>query len=431
MYLGGPQLRDSLLEEQCNIWGIPQQVASKWGKQSRLSRDSLKDLEHLNLVALNVRFTNDIPSSATFHNTTASSTIDLTFSSLQLFGKILDFRIGTTAASDHLPQEITLDTHGAAVTLPVANEGLSYLVTQKRIKCKTHNLEGFVKEAKKLWEKSIETRTDNLSRWELFTSSLGTAQTNSKTALKNLENQNQSSLKKRSRNKEEEDKKIKGNTNLKIYKKNINKLLRQLHREGPNKEVQKELQKRKSTKKKLIWNLKMEAEEDLWAKLLHNAKGINTSGRFWKTVNDLQDSRKPSINSHITEEVWSEFLRLHFNTITNNSAEKPSELNRKNLDCIQQIEPTTMRFSEKQIISRIAKGKTEGAPGPNGIPPILYKRNPEYWAAALLPLFKQISETGTIPDSWEGSIIAPIHKKVSKNEPKNYRLVALIDNEAK
>ena len=43
-------------------------------------------------------------------------------------------------------------------------------------------------------------------------------------------------------------------------------------------------------------------------------------------------------------------------------------------------------------------------------------------------LFNAFFESGNFPESWCKSIITPIHKRGSRNDPSNYRAISLIDS---
>ena len=83
-------------------------------------------------------------------------------------------------------------------------------------------------------------------------------------------------------------------------------------------------------------------------------------------------------------------------------------------------------ISREKVIAAIDSLKEEAAPGPDEIPPKIYKELKEELAVPLVKLFSASLETGKIPDEWRDSIITPIYKqKGSRSEPENYRPVSL------
>ena len=87
--------------------------------------------------------------------------------------------------------------------------------------------------------------------------------------------------------------------------------------------------------------------------------------------------------------------------------------------------------SVKMIQSLIGKLKTDGAPGPNGLPAGIFKAAPRAWAQCLVALFNTCLNLDRIPESWLGSILVPILKGGDPMVPRNYRLIALLDIDAK
>lgn len=90
-----------------------------------------------------------------------------------------------------------------------------------------------------------------------------------------------------------------------------------------------------------------------------------------------------------------------------------------------------MIITERQVCKFIKKQRSNGAPGPNGIPALFYKEKASYWSSYLTLVFNQALQTRTIPESWKGSIISPIYKSGDWSLPSNYRLITLQDIEAK
>ncbi|KAJ1153638.1 hypothetical protein NDU88_006397 [Pleurodeles waltl] len=90
-----------------------------------------------------------------------------------------------------------------------------------------------------------------------------------------------------------------------------------------------------------------------------------------------------------------------------------------------------MTIDIETLINLIKKLKMEGAAGQNGIQNALFRGDPSFLAHYLALLFNDLQGTTGLPDEWKGSIIHPIYKVGNPANPSNYRLIALIDMEAK
>ena len=81
-----------------------------------------------------------------------------------------------------------------------------------------------------------------------------------------------------------------------------------------------------------------------------------------------------------------------------------------------------------KVIKKIKKGK---APGCDEINADFYKNLPNNWKILLQTLFNNILLTEMTPSSWSEAILVLFHKKGSKNEPGNYRGIALTNTISK
>ena len=83
--------------------------------------------------------------------------------------------------------------------------------------------------------------------------------------------------------------------------------------------------------------------------------------------------------------------------------------------------PFTLAEIEDSI-SNLVKGKSCG---PDGIPAEFYKYTLHDIAPVLLILFNKILSTGQFPNAWGHSIITPIYKSGSTDNPSNYRGISI------
>ena len=91
----------------------------------------------------------------------------------------------------------------------------------------------------------------------------------------------------------------------------------------------------------------------------------------------------------------------------------------------------TKLFSLPEVVKVIQLARRDGAPGPNGIPNSIYKENTSYWGAELGFLFNCAILNQQVPDNWKDSILTPIYKSGAKDAASNYRIITLLDCEAK
>ena len=79
----------------------------------------------------------------------------------------------------------------------------------------------------------------------------------------------------------------------------------------------------------------------------------------------------------------------------------------------------------------LGRTRPTDAPGPNGLPGLLFKQYEAIWSTILTPIYNACFVSSTVPKSWRGSILCPIFKKGDRSNATNYRLIALLDVEAK
>jgi hypothetical protein len=82
-------------------------------------------------------------------------------------------------------------------------------------------------------------------------------------------------------------------------------------------------------------------------------------------------------------------------------------------------------FNELLLSEAINKLKNKSAPGPDGLPPILYKKLKDSLLEPLCFFFNKIMCFGTIPEVWKIANVTPIFKKGSSTDPGNYRPISI------
>ena len=77
-----------------------------------------------------------------------------------------------------------------------------------------------------------------------------------------------------------------------------------------------------------------------------------------------------------------------------------------------------------QVLSECKNGKS---PGTDGITYEFLKHLPQNWLLYLCSMFNKILEYESVPPAWGETILKMLHKKGPKEDPNNYRGIALIN----
>ena len=82
---------------------------------------------------------------------------------------------------------------------------------------------------------------------------------------------------------------------------------------------------------------------------------------------------------------------------------------------------TNFSVSERLIRSILEETDETKSRGPDGIPPIFFKKLAEPMSCEFNTLFRTMKRLKEIPENRKSGAISPIHKKGSKNAVENYR----------
>ena len=82
-------------------------------------------------------------------------------------------------------------------------------------------------------------------------------------------------------------------------------------------------------------------------------------------------------------------------------------------------------FTKKDIINAINAISVHAACGPNDIPAVVLKNCKDSLSEPILLIWQHSLATGCVPKAYKKQIITPVHKKLSKADPENYRPISL------
>ncbi|UYV63352.1 hypothetical protein LAZ67_2003825 [Cordylochernes scorpioides] len=152
--------------------------------------------------------------------------------------------------------------------------------------------------------------------------------------------------------------------------------------------------------------------------LLKNARD---SANFWKTIATLKD--KSYIQGNITILEWQCFYNKLLSAETTIGSD---------LSTLSRIDPELYcEISITEITREISSLANEKACGADEIPNEALKTLPFEHLVTLKNIFNRIINSGSYPLIWSKSIIQPIFKSGDRDNPSNYRGIALISNLSK
>ena len=83
----------------------------------------------------------------------------------------------------------------------------------------------------------------------------------------------------------------------------------------------------------------------------------------------------------------------------------------------------------EELQQAITRMKSHKAPGPDEAPAELFKWLDSHGEAALLDIFQEVWNKGTIPQDWKHALVVTIYKgKGLDTDPSNYRPISLLNS---
>ncbi|VDO73041.1 unnamed protein product [Schistosoma margrebowiei] len=87
---------------------------------------------------------------------------------------------------------------------------------------------------------------------------------------------------------------------------------------------------------------------------------------------------------------------------------------------------TTDPPNEEEVRKELQLLRRSKSPGPDDLPPALFKDGGDFLTKELTNLFTKVWELESVPTSWNESIVVPIFKKGSRRSCNNYRGISLL-----
>ncbi|CAH8665748.1 unnamed protein product [Schistosoma haematobium] len=131
-----------------------------------------------------------------------------------------------------------------------------------------------------------------------------------------------------------------------------------------------------------------------------------------------EDDGMPITNIHRRLGRWAEFFEGQFNW-------PAAPATSVRLSC-PPWPVTTDPPNEEEVRKELQLLKRYKSPGPDDLPPALFKDGGDFLTKELTTLFTKVWELESVPTSWNESIVVPIFKKGSRRSCNNYRGISLL-----
>ena len=153
---------------------------------------------------------------------------------------------------------------------------------------------------------------------------------------------------------------------------------------------------------------------------------IKDQKQFWNNVRKIGSKRRQPINT-ITTETWFN----HFKTLLDRDAVTDHVVQLSQVE--EDLDSFNRPISKDEVILALRKIKNQKAAGPDGIIGELLKYTCEndLIISFFVAFFNSLFDRGVYPENWSESIVLPLFKKGSVNNPNNYRGISLSDISSK
>lgn len=350
-------------------------------------------------ILLNGRSKNDNPAKFTFIGKNGKSIVDLAWVNHQALTNTTNFEIKYSGSiSDHLPCMVKLKTQ-------VNIENIKQKCFKNIVKFKwnqTRQLE-YSNRLSQKFENSVEQH--DIPRILRKISEAGKDCGMEKTIT--ISNDREPTIRKN----------LWFNDDCRKVKSELNKATRKLRNNNTN---ENNLEMYKNARKKylsVVNRTKKAFEAQLKAKLLD----VKNNEVFWNTVKSFKP--KKSCENFIALERWQNFLEE-----TQKTTETEENLMISEVISEEDLDKPISLFEIKNALKKMKAGKS---PGCDGISNEFLKNLPEPALRTLQKAFNNIFETREIDESWANIDIKMLFKKGDREDPQNYRPIALENSSLK
>ncbi|CAH8585359.1 unnamed protein product [Schistosoma haematobium] len=190
--------------------------------------------------------------------------------------------------------------------------------------------------------------------------------------------------------------------------------------------------KRRMLRKEIGQSLRKDREA-WWSKRANELEAAAASGNYRKLFQLIratgskksgvseticEDDGMPITNIHRRLGRWAEFFEGQFNW-------PAAPATSVRLSC-PPWPVTTDPPNEDEVRKELQLLKRYKSPGPDDLPPALFKDGGDFLTKELTTLFTKVWELESVPTSWNESIVVPIFKKGSRRSCNNYRGISLL-----
>ena len=153
---------------------------------------------------------------------------------------------------------------------------------------------------------------------------------------------------------------------------------------------------------------------------------------FWKEIKALSGSYTRRTQCRVTKDEWVEHFQNIF-AATLSDTEPQSIVWRTGINVPDTYDADILDadITANEVAEAIKHTKGGRAPGADGILADMIRSASGLLLPYLLKLFNSIFQKSYFPKQWTESIIVPIHKKGTADDPNNYRGISLISNLSK
>ena len=151
----------------------------------------------------------------------------------------------------------------------------------------------------------------------------------------------------------------------------------------------------------------------------------NNPQAFWSILKKSRNELAECYPCKITSRQWLSYFDSLLCVQNKNSISSVKDNRKYFKEQMDQVLNTKITLSEVQ--AGIHKLKTGKAHGKDGIPAEFYKSTLDIISPILVVLFNKIFDSGIFPETWSDTLILPIYKSGSRNDPNNYRGITLLN----